>query len=1128
MPFLFFFLLTVWSCVLWSQQDCKPSFTEVHCNHQKNTVLDSYQPLLSWALKSSCIQQSQSAYRIIISENKEQILKGKGDVWDSSVQKSDKQHCRPSLSLRSARKYFWAVKIWTNDLVESDWSSAQVMNTALLKKEDIKATWIGKNRSLDSCSNALKEAVHYFYYRFELKDKAIRSSYAFVSGLGVFDFYLNGQLVSDQRLNPTVSDYRQRAYYSCLNIDKNLSQGQNALAVAVGNGKHNLNRMAYEKYGLPRLWCQLIINYKDGTTDTILSNENWKMHTNGPVFFNNEYDGEHYDSRKEFSNWATNNMSLADWSGVDQIDDYQPKLSAQCLEPIRVIDAVQAKNIFKKPDGRYIVDFGANIAGWVKIKTKGTQEDKIKLRYSELLDNTLELDTASLRSAKATDVYILKDSSTGFYEPRFTFHGFRYCEITGYRGPLSYRDIQAQFAHNDLSQIGYFNSSDSMLNTLYNTVVRTVRGAYHHVPLDCPQRDERFGWMGDRQATIAGEAYLYNVYAFYKKWMTDISDAQLPSGALPNLAPAFWKEYKDNVTWPSTYIHLAALMFERYKDTLILEQHYHHMHEWLAYLQRNYMRDGLVQVDQYSDWFVPPQSPDDKKNTDPRLMSSSEVIANTALLSCFKKMSLMGSILGNERLQKHYTRAAFELNKQIKSKLLKIPLLSQFHHSPSELLMFLDALDLSKSQIKRLEQHLKKSMLGQYRTKISSGVVGLRFLMKTLSEHKLLDLAYNIATDSTYPSWSFMLKNGATTIQESWTGNRHESQNHLLLTGDLLHWLYGYLGGVRYNSFGEIILKPFIPRGLKQLAVTHKTLLGTIKSRWKKHNNQLHWHIDIPFGARVKVFAPGQILRIVPEQGNEKPKTNKGSITLTSGTYEIICKREKKAIRTPLSAPFFNIQDQSVNVRKDTLQPILIHTDQTQANIRYTTNGTQPSFFSKKYTHPILLQKNQPLKARTFDKKLPASFTKTLIVDQFDSTTNGWNYKYYHIRTDSLPDFKKINAVDSGQITLFDFKKIQKRKHYWASTFEAFIRIPRSGIYTFYLSSDDGSRLLINNASVVENDGVHYNLLKSGSIKLKHGIYPIKIEHFNLWSFNHLALYLSGPKIPKQSIPLSWVFYKKP
>ena len=163
-----------------------------------------------------------------------------------------------------------------------------------------------------------------------------------------------------------------------------------------------------------------------------------------------------------------------------------------------------------------------------------------------------------------------------------------------------------------------------------------------------------------------------------------------------------------------------------------------------------------------------------------------------------------------------------------------------------------------------------------------------------------------------------------------------------------------------------------------------------------------------------------------------------------------------------------------------------------------------------------------------FDKKQPASFTKTLIVDQFDSTTNGWNYKYYHIRTDSLPDFKKLNAVDSGQIALFDFKKIQKRKHYWASTFEAFIRIPRSGIYTFYLSSDDGSRLSINDASVVENDGVHYNLLKSGSIKLKRGIYPIKIEHFNLWSFNHLALYLSGPKIPKQSIPLSWVFYKKP
>lgn len=1128
MPFLFVFLLNVWSCVLWGQQDCKPYFTEVNCNYQETPILDSNHPLLSWALKSSCNQQFQSAYRIIISENKEQILKGKGDVWDSSILKSDKQHCRPRLNLRSARKYFWAVKIWTNDLIESSWSSVQVMNTALLKKEDIKAKWIGINRSLDSCNNALKEAVHYFYYRFELKDKAVRSSYAFVSGLGIFDLYLNGQLVSDQRLNPSVSDYTQRAYYSCLNIEENLCQGQNALAVAVGNGKHNLNRMAYEKYGLPRLWCQLIINYEDGTTDTILSAENWKMHTNGPVFFNNEYDGEYYDSRKEFPDWATNKMPLVGWSQVDQIVDYQPELSTQCIEPIRVIDTVQAKKIFKKPDGRYIVDFGANIAGWVKIKVTGTKGDKIKLRYSELLDNALELDTASLRSAKATDVYILKDSIATFYEPRFTFHGFRYCEVSGYRGPLSRQDILAQFAHNDLSKTGYFNSSDSMLNMLYDAVVRTVRGAYHHVPLDCPQRDERFGWMGDRQATVAGEAYLFNVYSFYRKWMTDISDAQLPSGALPNLAPAFWKEYKDNVTWPSTYIHLASLMFERYKDTLILKQHYRNMHQWLAYLQNNYMKAGLVQVDQYSDWFVPPQSPGDKKNKDPRLMSSAEVIANVALLSCYKKMDLLGEILDEARLQKFYSKAAFELNNQIKNKLLKIPLLSLFHHSPSELLMFLDALDLSRGQIKRLEQHLKKSLVGQYRAKISSGLIGLRVLMKTLSEHKLLDLAYSIANDSTYPSWGFMLKNGATTIQESWTGNRHESQNHLLLTGDLLHWLYGYLGGIQYNSYGEITLKPYIPNGLKLLEVTHKTPLGTIKSRWKKLNGQLHWYVDIPFGARVKVVAPGKILRIYQTKRNENPFTKNGVITLSSGAYELICKIESEAIRTPLSAPFFSLQDQYINVKKDTLKPVLIHTDQPQVNIRYTTNGTLPRFFSKKYKQPILVQKNQLLKARAFSQKQSASFTKTLILDQFDSTTNGWNYKYYQTRADSLPDFNGLIAVDSGQISFFDLKSIQKRKHYWATTFEAFIRIPRSGHYTFYISSDDGSRLLINDISVVENDGVHYNLLKSGTVKLKRGVYPIKIEHFNLWSFNHLALFLSGPKTPKQNIPLSWIYYKKP
>lgn len=1137
--FIYLFVLTTGGC-LQAQQECTLEVTHLSCERLHKPIgIDIAEPRLSWDLNSSCSNQKQSAYRVIVARTLEKLKQNEGDIWDSQkVASSNNLNVQFSgTTLKTAKTYYWKVKVWNGEEIVSDWSNVEQWTMGLMDKESIQANWIGLNIPIDSASKEEKEAAHYFYTTFKTQNKEVVEATAFVSGLGLFDLYINGELVSNHRLNPSNTNFFKRANYVGFDVTKYVTNQANAIGVVLGNGKHNLHRKRVRQYGLPRLWCQIHVQYNDGSSEIIKSNQNWKFTTQGPVRFNNEFDGERYDARMEIEAWATAKMDVSDWELVDELEDYNPILSAQLMPPVRVVEILTAKKITKSARGGFIFDFGQNVTGWGRLKIKGQAGVQVSLRFTELLDSLGNLDTTSIREARATDIFILKGGEEAYLEPRFTYHGFRYVEIKGLSNIPDTSILKACVAHNDLKVVGSFVCSNPLLNQIYSNAKWSVRGNYQHVPVDCPQRDERYGWLGDRSATAFGELYLYDIQHFYAKWMQDIADEQLESGSLPNLAPAHWEVYRDNVTWPATYIQLVGLLYRYYGDSLAVIKHYDSMKKWMDYMAENYTLDQVIYSDQYGDWLVPPQEVTKASNNDPRLKSSADVLATATYLIALKDMYTFAKLLQKKEDTPYYKKRIDTIKSVLYERLMNKSTHSYGNHSPTELLLLLAGDDLSIPNRSLLLGNLLGMLRGQYDGKMTFGLVGMRWPMKVLSESGAIDFTYELATSRTYPSWGYMVDQGATTMWEVWTGKANKSQNHVMLIGDLLQWFYAYLGGIKQMddaiAFDKLKLLPCLPDGLDSVEVSFLSPRGKIISNWKKDNCKFSWHVELPVGTVAELYLPCNkpssfkkhqyFLRLDTLAINKTYAV----FNLGSGAYDFESTLQNNNQQKEYSSPpEISLQDSIIAKKEGENYLIELSAKAAKTKIYYTLDGTDPNLKSKQYKIPFELNDYTMIKAITKEKGKAISYVKNSFVDIYNPEINGWNYRYYEGKLRVLPNYDTLVAVDSGRVSVINLKKLKQRPHFWAFQFEAYLDIPTEGEYSFYLSSDDGARIVINSEEVVVNDGIHYKTQRNGRVRLTKGKHKVRLEHFNWWSYNSLELLMSGPGLPRQKVPVSWIYFK--
>jgi alpha-L-rhamnosidase len=712
---------------------------------------------------------------------------------------------------------------------------------------------------------------------FTLEQK-VRRATAYVCGLGLSEFYVNGKKVGDQVLSPGLTDYSKRAFYVTFDVTKELKPGANVAGVILGNGRFYAPRSTVPTgttgYGYPKLLFQMRVEYQDGTTETIASDSAWSLTTDGPVRANNEYDGEEYDARKEMAGWSAPGFDASQWQPAQGVSDPGGVLAAQMIPPIRVIETLKPITLTQPKPGVWVFDMGQNMVGWCRLKVSGPRGTEVSMRHAETLkpDGTLYLD--NIRSAKVTDTYTLKGKGTEVYEPRFTYHGFRFVEVTGYPGRPRLSSLEGRVVHDALESAGDFACSNPLLNRIYKNIVWGVSGNYRSIPTDCPQRDERQGWLGDRSAESKGETYLFNTAPLYAKWLQDMADAQKESGSVSDVCPAFWPIYSDNVTWPSSTVIIPGSLYDQFADAGIIASHYASARKWIEYM-RGFVADGIIARDSYGDWCVPPEEQKLIHSNDPKRKTDKALLATAYFYYDARQMARYAMLLGKSDDAQRFTDLAKKLKAAFNEKFFHADSGQYDNGSQTSCVLPLAFGLVPDGQRERVFNHLVRKITDETHGHIGTGLIGGQWLMRVLTDGGRADLAYTIATQKDYPSWGYMVEKGATTIWELWNGDTADpamnSGNHVMLVGDLGIWLYENLAGIKSDpeqpGFKHIVMRPEPVGDLRFVTASHRSPYGLIASDWRKQDGVFQWKVTIPVNTTATVFVPATNAESVTESG---------------------------------------------------------------------------------------------------------------------------------------------------------------------------------------------------------------------------------------------------------------------
>ncbi|MBK8946249.1 MAG: family 78 glycoside hydrolase catalytic domain [Ignavibacteriae bacterium] len=1121
----------------------------LRCEYKVNPIgIDIEQPRLSWELFSEKRGTKQTSYQILVSKELTKLNEVEADIWNSGKIISDNsiQINYEGKKLESNQKYFWKIIVWDENN-NSCQSEIAFWSTGLMKENEWKAKWIGLDKAFGIDNpNTPHRILSARMLRKEFSiNKKVEKATAFISGLGLFELFLNGKKVGSDVFVPAATEYNKTSFYLTYDITKDLLNDQNAIGVILGNGRYFAMRSEIptnmRTYGFPKLICQIEIEFNDGTKELIVSDESWKITTEEPIRKNNEYDGEYYDATMEIEDWDKANFDDSQWMSVELVEKPGDKLISQPNEPIRIMDVVNPISVKEIKPGIFIYDMGQNMVGWVELFVNGKKGDKVTLRFAETLkeDGSLFLD--NIRSAEVTDTYILKGIGNENWEPKFTYHGFRFVEMIGYPGIPNLNSIKGKVIHDSLEITGIFNCSNELINKIYRNAFWGIRGNYRSMPTDCPQRDERHGWLGDRSSESFGESYIFNISNLYNKWECDIQDAQNEKGSIPDVAPSYWPFYNDNTTWAGTYLFIADMLYSQYGDLRAVQTHYPNMQKWIKHMNQ-YLKDGIMYKDTYGDWCVPPEDVKLIHTSDPLRTTSSEFIGTAFFNYELRLMAKFAKLLNKPDDEKLYLQQAKEIKLAFNNKFLDKNLIQYGNNSNTSNILAI-AFDLVPEEFKsKIIDNLLQKTLGENEGHVGNGIIGGQWLMRTLTNNGHSDVAYLLASQTTYPSWGYMVKQGATTIWELWNGDHGDpgmnSGNHVMLLGDLIIWFYESLGGIKTDplksGFKHLIMKPQVIGDLTFVNSKYNSIRGEIISNWKLSENNFTWEVKIPANTTATVYVPTLNNEIVKESNKIAGKQegvkfigwedNFAIYEIESGKFSFSSNGVKKKFTKKYTSNV-NIYPRDSTVFLGDKISVTLFCKDSKAVIHYTIDGSTPNLDSPVYSQPFEIVENIEIKAQAFKDNYHPSMPAKAIYNFIDSNKNGIEWKLYKGEFKKIPNLDNMQPDASGFIYQFGLLNIlDLPKYNFALRLISHIKIENDGEYEFHTSSNDGSNLYINDKLVVDNNGEHALKQGTGTIFLQKGFHKIRAEYFQTGGSKALQVMYNSKDIAFQPIPAGVLF----
>ncbi len=732
-------------------------------------------------------------------------------------------------------------------------------------------------------------------------DKRIKRARAYVTGLGGYVMYINGKRVGDAVFTPGWTHYPKRIQYQIFDVGSMLHKGENAVGALLGNlwwssglGWHG--SITYSK-GPLRFFMQLTVDYSDGTSQTFITDENWKTH-DAPILESTLYHGEIYDARLEEQGWSSTDFDDSGWEPVILLDNKSSKLVAQQGPLLRVTKELKPVKITSPSEGVYVVDMGQNFAGWAKLKVSGKAGTRVQMRFAETLKPDGNVYRDNLRKAKATDVYILKGGEVEEWQPEFTYHGFRYVELTGFPGKPGLDALTGLVVHSDATNIGEFSCSNELLNKIQHNILWGQASNMYSVPTDCPQRDERLGWMGDAQAFAPTASYNMEMIGFFNKWMHDITDSQDDDGAVHDVSPVIVVKGPAAPGWGDAVYVVPWVMYNLYGDKRILEENYNAVVGWVDYMKSE-SKGYLYEKSGYGDWVAVEKSP-------------SEPIGSAYFYYGAKMVSKIAGILGKSDDEKKYKELSDKIAKAFNEKHFDAVKNTYTGNTQTSNLIPLSFGIVPKDHKKAVAANIAMNVKAKD-NHLTTGFLGVPLILRVLSDYGYNDLAYKVATQITYPSWGYTVNKGATTIWELWNGDTEgpsmNSRNHFAL-GSCGEWFYGYLAGIRPMpegpGFKKVLLAPKPVEGLEWAKADVKTTYGIVSSRWQRKGNMIFYNFKIPantkgvfhlpfLGKKIKSVKVGNVTlydhgNIIPARGIDLINTNEDEavISLSSGEYYFV------------------------------------------------------------------------------------------------------------------------------------------------------------------------------------------------------------------------------------------------
>ncbi len=878
--------------------------TNLRCEYLVNPLgIDEVRPRMCWVIESDRRGEVQTAYQVLAAASSEKLAEDKGDLWDSGKVKSgESRHVEyGGKKLKSQVRCFWKVRVWDKDGMVSTWSEPAMWSMGLLEEKDwVGAEWIGGDWEGEPAA-----ALPWLCKEVTLGDRPKRAT-AYVCALGYYELYINGEKVDDHVLSPAVSDFSKRAYYITHDVTRYLVEGKNSIGLWLGRGWYVKGHPGVVHTG-PLV--RAMINVEDAVT--VVTDESWTAKQSpikpiGRALAFGDYGGEQYDARLELAGWNKTGLDRAGWGQAKVFKPRHRVLSAQMVQPNRIIRTIEPVGVKELGDGAWEVDMGRNFTGWFEIAFDGEYDsgDEIKMEYGDQHGRD-----GGLRTYNQRDIYIARGEGEERFRTRHNYHAFRWVKISGLKGKGSLERIKGYLIRTDYKSQSSFKCSNELLNRIYDTTMWTYQcltlGGY---VVDCPHR-ERLGYGGDGGTSLETGMFNFDMAGLYTKWLGNWRDAQIKSGDLPYTAPAYKDQGGGGPMWSGFVVALPWQLYFHYGDERILEVMYPTIQKWLGFLETK-TKDGIlepyisygIRMPQWNflgDWLAPMGEgySREERRVDAH---STKFFNNCYYVYNLQLASKIAKVLGKRSDAASYEKKAKALQKRLHEEFFNAEKVTYANGEQPYLALAL-LMGVAPEQVQgEVMGNLEDAILIKRKGHLNSGMHGTYFLLKLLMERYRNDLIFEMTNKKTHPGWGYMLENGATTIWEGWRGGSH-IHDTLISIGS---WFIQGVGGIRIDEtragFERVIIRPAIVGDLKWARAEYPSIGGEIATDWKIDGDMVRLDVTIPVGTTATVYVPTKDASSVTEGGKSageaecvklvRKETGAAVYEVGSGKYSFVSK----------------------------------------------------------------------------------------------------------------------------------------------------------------------------------------------------------------------------------------------